>query len=970
MSYSKRGIRRAGHRCSAIAMAIAGVMGSFGSHGFGVSPAFAQTVAGTIRGNVTDEASGVALEGARITIVENGRRAATDRAGAFTIGDLPDGTYTVRVDYLGLPQASQIATVAGGKLATLKFRLGDSSESRDIVVTAVADDITKKLNQERASLALTEIAASSTSAEFPDRNLGEVLQRLTGVFVDRNGTGEGNVLLVRSISAANNLVLIEGQRLPSGRADGRTPNLATINADVIESAEVRKVFTPEIPGDFFGGYVNIKQSSGFDRSGPSLSASVETARRSITNNGLDFEASVRASDRLLDDTLGIAVGLGVDKRDATFHQYNVTRSPNNVTGALTIPALFPSLFQFREVVGQISRYSASLAIDYRPSDENQYYIKAFANYGKEETNDTRVNVLFAPTLLAGATPILGTYSTLVPELERIKVDRPERFLNIVVGGENKFDDWGVMYSLGFNRLSADQDNAVRFTTRATAPRAGGATYDFRDPSVPLLTLANPTQLSTLGTYGTTVAPSTNLAEIDEEQVVAQINVLRTFRNGDTTFEVRGGLRFDQRQRSSNVGGAQIYAPFAIAASYAIPGPTGLFRNQFGLPLVLDFNALSGVFATPTSDRPPGDANFLASIAGDFTGRDRIYAAYLMARYEHGGLQLAGGVRYERTESSGVNFAINRALYRPTDPDPLDDDPSDGVARQRPSSTYSRWLPALTIRYEPRENLLFRAALSKTYARPTLPQILGGEVVNPGLVGTNDRSVSRGNPTLVPQNSWNFDASVDIYGSSASVLRVGMFYKSISKVFYTASLTEPNAFGGTDFVTQPQNGGDARVFGIEAGLIQRLSFLPSPLDRFSVELNAGLSWSNQQVLNAAGAIIRETDLEGSYGFIGNASLVYRGTWGRARVAYRYSGTRLNAIDTNVNGEFNDAFRDRSGGLDADISLNISKQVSVSLEARNLLNRIEVSDYLGNDRNNLTRSQYSGRSFGLGVKIIFY
>lgn len=946
----------------ALALVIALGVGPAPDSGFGVAAAAAQAPTGAVAGAITDQASGIALAGARVTIVELDRRVTTDRAGAFAIDDVPPGEYTLEVEYLGLPTRTASIVVSSAATARADVQLG-SSEGAEIVVTGAVTDTTKKLNQERAADALTEIAASSTAAEFPDRNLGEVLQRLTGVFIDRNGTGEGNVLLLRGINSANNLVLVEGQRLPSGRPDGRTPNLATINSDVIESVEVRKVLTPEIPGDFFGGYVNVKQSTAFDRSGPFLAGSLQTGYRSIETRGADFEVSLRGSDQYFGDTLGIAFALGADRRDATFQQYNATRNPN---AAGPIAATFPTVFQFRQVEGRITRYSGNLSLDFRPSDNAHYFARAFVNYGKEAIDDQRVNILFGGAPLAGSTPVSGRFATVVPELETIPTERPERFSNYIVGGENQLGDWGVSYSLGYNQIDADQNKAVRFAARSPVPRPGGVTYDFSDAENPVLTLGTPALLTTPATFGPSIARATNLVQTEEDQYIGQVNVLRRFAvGGDASFEVRLGGRYDERNRASNIGGLQNYPPVALAADALTEGRTGLLRGAFDLPLILDSGPLLDVFNIPSLDRPIGDPNFLASIAGDFSGSEKIYAGYAMGTFERGGLRIIGGLRYERTELSGTNVAIDRTRLVPADTDPLDADPSDGVAPRALTGEYSKWLPALVLRYEPLDNVLIRFAVSKTYARPTLAQLFGGEIVNPGAAGTSDRAITRGNPSLVPQDSWNFDASIDYYGSNASVLRLGWFYKDISNVFYTAALTEANPNGGTDFINQPQNGGNAHILGVEAGLIQGLTFLPGAMNKLSVELNAGLSWSRQEVLSPAGSVIRRTDLEGSYHFIGNASLVYRDDWGRARVAFRHSSKRLNAIDANPSGGFNDAYRAPSEGLDADISFNLTDRVSVFVEARNLLKQLEVVEYIGSDRNAITRAQYSGWSVGAGV-----
>lgn len=922
-------------------------------------------LAGQLRGTVRDAATTTALEGARVSLPSLGLRTVTERNGVFVFDDVPQGQYAVNVEYLGLPSQGQTVTISAGQTTQLAITLGAVADSLEqVVVVGRVTETAKKLNQERAATALTEIASSDTSNEFPDRNLGEVLQRLTGVFVDRNGTGEGNILLVRGVSPVNNLVLVEGVRLPSGRGDGRTPNLATINSDLIERVEVRKVFTPEIPGDFFGAYVDVKQPSAFDRQDTFLGLSLESARRSITNHGIDYEGAFRGSTQLAEDRIGISFSLAGGKRDGSFHQYNVARSPNNLTGATTAPATFPTSFQTREVDATIERIGGNVNFEFRPADSSRYYLKTFANWGEELGDDLRVNLLFGPSPTAGSTALAGAYPAYFPELETITVSRPERFVNYVAGGENSLDAWKLSYSVAYNELSASQRDSLRFASRSPVARAG-AQYNLGDPDTPIVTVANPGLLADPATFGPAVAPSTNLSQTDEDQRIAQANISRAFAISDSELLAQVGARYDVRRRSQNAGGVQNYAPFPTSAQFIEAGEQDLFRGRFDPPVVLNPDALTAAFVTPASDRPPGDINYLASIAGDFSGEEKISAAYAMATWTKGTLQIVGGARFEQTDTDGTNVAINRAIFNPMDADPLDADPSDGVAPSQLSARYDQWLPSLVLRYEPTERTLLRLGASKTYARPTLAQIFGGETVALTAPGSVNRAVTRGNEGLVPQEAWNLDASVDFYGGSASVLRLGVFHKEISEVFFTAATTAPNTLGGTDFISQPQNGGDARLSGVEAGIVQGLTFLPGPLNRLSVELNAAYAWSDQDVLGTDGSVIRQTDLEGSYDFIANVSLIYRIPRLTARLAYLYNGERLNTIDINPNGGFNDAFRDRSKNLDADLSFRLSDNVSVSIEARNILDNVEVFEYIGADRDSVTRAQYSGRSIGVGI-----
>jgi TonB-dependent receptor len=180
------------------------------------------------------------------------------------------------------------------------------------------------------------------------------------------------------------------------------------------------------------------------------------------------------------------------------------------------------------------------------------------------------------------------------------------------------------------------------------------------------------------------------------------------------------------------------------------------------------------------------------------------------------------------------------------------------------NSYTDWLPALNVVYEPIENLLVRFATSKVMARPLLgnlsPSITAISIPNTGDQAATG-SLTIGNPKLKPFYSTNTDASVEWYFRKGSLISLALFNKKISSFPQTVSISGPlssfldeesrNALlaqftnqnqlnfinsDGTVIARQFQDAPGGYLRGFEANLQMDLDFLPGFLDGFGVLLN--------------------------------------------------------------------------------------------------------------------------------------
>jgi hypothetical protein len=236
---------------------------------------------GRISGLVADDQTGEKLVGASIALLEDPVFfIRTDLDGHFFFRDVPAGTYTIRVFKSGYePFDVTGVVVTGGEATRIDIPLPKAAEADREEVSARSDD---------TSLAsdIFEMAAFEVTAErIQNTEVGllEVRQRSISIgdgigsdFMSRAGVGDaaqamtkivganvvdGKYAVIRGLGDRYSNTLLNGAALPSNDPSKKTVQLDIIPADLLEAVSTTKTFTPDKPGDFTGGSVNVETKS-------------------------------------------------------------------------------------------------------------------------------------------------------------------------------------------------------------------------------------------------------------------------------------------------------------------------------------------------------------------------------------------------------------------------------------------------------------------------------------------------------------------------------------------------------------------------------------------------------------------------------------------------------------------------------------------------------------------------------------
>ncbi len=195
--------------------------------------AVAQT--GTITGNVTDATSGETLPGANVLVVDLDKGTSTDANGNFEITEVPPGTHTVRVTYVGYNQADQTVSVEAGEIVEVNFDLGAGVDLGQVVVTALGQEV----EENTISFSSQEVTSEQLNIADNDNIRTSLAGKVAGVQVLGQAGSKlgafGNIRLRGAISLTNDLseplYVVDGVPM-------NNPNM--INMNDIEDVNVLK----------------------------------------------------------------------------------------------------------------------------------------------------------------------------------------------------------------------------------------------------------------------------------------------------------------------------------------------------------------------------------------------------------------------------------------------------------------------------------------------------------------------------------------------------------------------------------------------------------------------------------------------------------------------------------------------------------------------------------------------------------
>ena len=908
------------------------------------SGAFAQG-SGNIKGQITG-AEGGALPGASVTIKGTTRGASTNLSGIFELLDVKDGNYTLQVNYMGYKSAEAEVQVSSGKTTVKDFSLTSSNVTlKNVTISAVVEGQQKALNQQRNSDNIKQVVSADLIGRYPDLNVAESMQRLPGVTIGRNSSGEGATIQLRGTPANFTNININGEQILSTQENGqRSVSLDGIPVGLLSSLEVSKTLTPDQDGDAIAGAINLKSPTATSTNlklSADLGAGYNDLRNSLNGIG-NFTIGKRflADDNNPNGKLGVLINGSYYRTKNGYDELNAQVWQQKDFGDGKGDIYFPTDMRYLYVENQRTRKGGSATVDYNFNSTSSItanviysdYYTDLIRYRKRTRMQTKNTTVDAD----------GNYVTT-----------KGRSYNEVKSANN--DSKNLNLSLeGETTIGKVKFDAGLFATDAQYKENTG-TYNFITGNIPLIisdlsgddimmTGTDWRNDASLFTYNTVEREH---YKTSAKNFVARLNMSVPYKIGKNSATFKAGFKIKDTHSK------RFYPNDVVISTFAGDPAAGNLNNfrgkqevssdllddNFDFGLGVDKNKTINYFNNNQGANFPYDSSSIQGTIDTYfyDAIENITAGYLMNRIQFNKFLLLAGLRVEATNVDYKGNVVDQdvdGLYVSTTPN-------------RKKTNYTKFLPNIQGKFDLSKSVVMRGGLTFGYSRPDFVDLVPNR-----LTSRLAETIVDGNPNLKPAFATNYDFALEKYLSNLGILSFNAFYKKIDDFQYSSvTVLTGNEFENANLYTGYQwfrtlNGNTANVYGIELNAQTNLTFLPGFLKGFSILANYTYSHSDADAQFRKG--IR---LPGQATNTANGSLAYtiKGLTLQGNLNYNGSYTvSLGADDAT------DVIRDSRVQIDANASYRINKRFTIYAEAVNLTNAPQVS-YFG-ERERIYEKQY--------------
>ena len=848
----------------------------------------------------------------------------------------------------------------------------EGEENGEIVVTgSYARSLRAATETKRRADYGVDSINSTDIGKFPAQNVAEALQVIPGVTITRP-RGEGLYVSVRGLGPQFQSTLLNGSTvalndlIENGGANGRQFRFEMLPAEFTSSIDVVKTPTANMTEGALGGNIDVKTFHPLDvgnKTTVNLRGTYTGQTDKVKPNATVITSATNASG-----TFGILAGAQYWQKAVRNDRFlnfgwNLDKFTAPASGGLATGLYTPTRTRPTIETEDRKRISGMVSAQWKPNAEFETTLDilatrldvAYDEFGLDIYPDDasvaghRPVIVPSSVKLDGDTVVAATINDVRFMASREYSLNRHDLLNIGLRQTWDADAWHASGTVNWSSAHSYHPNYNEGTVRSRAMFFAPLTYDASAgyKTIPTFTTTtDATNPANYQLYQFNIAPK----DSKDWDFYTRADVAHDFDGFITKLAAGGEYHWRKRdyfRRDFNVNPAA-NTPLSSLGSGAyeqlpyddfLKGVSGNTLRQFLVPVT---QAYLDAFFTPAVQASPLTAGDLRS---SFVVKEKIWGAYARADYgfDVGAVPVTGnlGVRYVHTDQVASGTLTTGSVATPASF----------------PKTFNNWLPSFNLRAELTHDLVGRLAASRVLTRPNVtdsaPRI---------TVSTDAPTAGGGNPQLVPFLATQFDGSLEWYFNRAGSLTGAVFYKAMDDYITQQNVNIDIPGRGTVLLSTQVNGGDAKVYGVEAAYNQVFTFLPAPFDGLGVQ--ASYTHTSVKASYTAGARPIRDELIGLSKNSANISGFYEKGAISTRLSYVWRDRYLSGTGSTTQAP---VYTAPFGSLDGNISVKASDRVTFSLEGINL-SGAHLYTY-NDDENRFGEINYWGRTVLFGVRAEF-
>ena len=862
----------------------------------------------TLDGIVKDNRTGEPLIGSVIEVKElPSVKTTTGLDGSFTLHELPDkGRYTLVVRYISYKTREIPVEVSDKGIVTITLD-EDSHELGEVVIKGHKEYHSDRsaIDMEKTAGNVLNVMSQQSIQLSPDVNVATVLQRVSGVTMERDASGEASYAILRGMDKRYNYTLVNGVKIPSPDDKNRYIPLNIFPSDLMDRLVVSKSLTADMEGDAAGGVVDM------------------VMKDAPSHFQIQANAAVGASDYFWKDSRDY---LTSNRSDYTH------KAPYEVNG----PEYKATTSDFASGPTQISRHSmpapnfvgglsignrfwkdrigvmlaGSIQNTFRGTERTYNSVKMASGEQAMYIYSLQHRYYSIHDLTA------GVHAKVDLQLENNKFE----WYNMYVRTNSK----GVRYNNSVNTeyISSDsytQDDETRSLSQTQsifATHIKGTHHLMKDFTVDWAGIFSQAKSEDPDRVYLSLTNTIHSAEgVDGSLWSGNKNILKTMpKNMERRFQHntdKDWAGYINLAYNSQLGN-NINALWKAGAQYRRKERGNRYYSYNFTPTdisqKLDGNGFDQFAAIDwTCKTPYSQASQL-----NYDSKEHIGAAYIMTTLKSRWGELNAGLRAEHTNQIYTMLQKFRNMGQ--------------VGEQ----SYWDWLPSASLKWTPTKKMNVRLSYYRSINRPGFYEIVPYQIMG-------EEYQEKGNPNLKRARIDNIDLRWEWFPSATEQVLAGVFYKYLQDPIEQVFVAADGKLGsGADAYYMPDNLGNAKNYGFEIDVVKYIR-------HFGIKANytythSRITTSKREYKEGSAeyktGVTQSRPLVNQAPHTANLSLLYKDTnygW-NAQLAASYTGTKLALVSP-----FKDADQwDKAMfGLDFSMEKKFPCGVSVFLKANNLL-----------------------------------